>query len=1311
MAWYPLCRLQPVGSSFVPVTGSRDDTDIENLVNNQGCGSNLGEYPSDEGNDDSSKTKKLKFLCSFGGKILPRPSDGILRYVGGQTRIISVRRDVSFHELVQKMNDVYGQPVVFKYQLPDEDLDALVSVSCPEDLDNMVEEYEKLVENSVDGSAKLRVFLFSASELDSSGTVKLGDSNDSAQKYFDAVNGISDLAGCGITRRGSMASVASTQNSDRMGGGGEAVDSSSLGQGPPSPVVLSPRRSSGASSHDGQARPVYVTPNHAMYTEAQSANYVAPTISSSHPPAQLIEGDLERPVQAMGPPPLLGRDFGPPSGIEYTPTTVYMQGYPRQEVFQDADHPPVTSQMGYLNPPQVLGIAGSTYRRADNAMQTICVQSHHFMPAMQMTHASMRPNGVQHLIQQHQTHVNSYPEENSFGCRVTQVLDDHNYRVHSSQAPLHHAAVQPQGVCYDWHQPTTPGSVVFSDGCSPRQQGILPEQISRLEDCHMCQKALPHAYSDTVVQDQRDQATSMVSSSMPAFQSLRVEDTLRARPANRVIVSGPQGEGTDAVEHLEAWPRPKYVGPMNHDVAAQQLGVHGFPPNIDLRVRNDNRSVLLQHPEAVDQCRGMFSQGVMPDNVHSPHGVYMANFPQARHGDVVQQPTIQYHYRDINDPSISQLLHADPPPVRVVPFQTSEPVSREFLEHSDRSFRNAPKEDIDDLRRINVRLEALHIIPPETSANNENSKSPVNIFNQEGILDARPQFIVNDVPQTNDFANTGNFLDENHVKPADILPASSTEALYLHNYQLEEFNQVAQSSGLGVTEPLQHLTTPAEHLASDRIWHGKPTIPQIDSAYTNVERERAPLVGDWKDEAPHIQSSMGFNDATAASSSGSLPTISVSSGLVPEFCDPATSDSLFSTKDPWILRHETHFPPPKPSKVVSGGETCTTREGVLHQQPGNLNKDSASEHGNYRKESAEEHIRLELQSVAEGVAASVLQSSLHSDHSDHEMKQPIPDANQEMELHIGCTEAEDFVKDEANSSVSLSDGIGHLQIIKNSDLEELRELGSGTFGTVYHGKWRGTDVAIKRINDRCFAGKPSEQTRMRDDFWNEAIKLADLHHPNVVAFYGVVLDGPGGSVATVTEYMVNGSLRQAFQRNDKALDKRKRLFIAMDVAFGMEYLHGKNIIHFDLKSDNLLVNLRDPHRPICKVGDLGLSKVKCQTLISGGVRGTLPWMAPELLNGSSNLVSEKVDVFSYGIVMWELLTGEEPYDDLHYGAIIGGIVSNTLRPAVPESCDADWRSLMERCWSADPAERPSFAEIVNQLHIIAASLPTKGQAQ
>lgn len=129
------------------------------------------------------------------------------------------------------------------------------------------------------------------------------------------------------------------------------------------------------------------------------------------------------------------------------------------------------------------------------------------------------------------------------------------------------------------------------------------------------------------------------------------------------------------------------------------------------------------------------------------------------------------------------------------------------------------------------------------------------------------------------------------------------------------------------------------------------------------------------------------------------------------------------------------------------------------------------------------------------------------------------------------------------------------------------------------------------------------------DFWREACILSNLHHPNVVAFYGVVPDGAGGTLATVAEFMANGSLRTALMRKDKyeqflfsyilqfnslfghdfhkfscrLLDHRKKLIIAMDAAFGMEYLHSKNIVHFDLKCDNLLVNLRDPERPICKV--------------------------------------------------------------------------------------------------------------------------------
>ncbi|KAF3585451.1 hypothetical protein F2Q69_00025841 [Brassica cretica] len=332
-----------------------------------------------------------------------------------------------------------------------------------------------------------------------------------------------------------------------------------------------------------------------------------------------------------------------------------------------------------------------------------------------------------------------------------------------------------------------------------------------------------------------------------------------------------------------------------------------------------------------------------------------------------------------------------------------------------------------------------------------------------------------------------------------------------------------------------------------------------------------------------------------------------------------------------------------------------------------------------------------------------VQSESDDDHKSYTREEENKNANEEKYKKSRNTD-ESFSE---AAMVEMEAGIYGLQIIKNTDLEDLHELGSGTFGTVYYGKWRGTDVAIKRIKNSCFSGGSSEQARQTKDFWREARILANLHHPNVVAFYGVVPDGPGGTMATVTEYMVNGSLRHVLQRKDRSLDRRKRLMLTLDAAFGMEYLHMKNIVHFDLKCDNLLVNLRDPQRPICKVGDFGLSRIKRNTLVSGGVRGTLPWMAPELLNGSSNRVSEKVDVFSFGIAMWEILTGEEPYANLHCGAIIGGIVNNTLRPQVPERCESEWRKLMEQCWSFDPGVRPSFTEIVDRLRSMTVALQPK----
>ncbi|XP_054809489.1 uncharacterized protein LOC129311300 [Prosopis cineraria] len=111
---------------------------------------------------DSPKSA-IKFLCSYGGKILPRYPDGKLRYLGGHTRVLSVPCSISFSELLLKMGDLCGSPVSLRCQLPTEDLDALVSITSDEDLSNLIEEYDRVASPS--SALKIRAFLYPPKSL------------------------------------------------------------------------------------------------------------------------------------------------------------------------------------------------------------------------------------------------------------------------------------------------------------------------------------------------------------------------------------------------------------------------------------------------------------------------------------------------------------------------------------------------------------------------------------------------------------------------------------------------------------------------------------------------------------------------------------------------------------------------------------------------------------------------------------------------------------------------------------------------------------------------------------------------------------------------------------------------------------------------------------------------------------------------------------------------------------------------------------------------------------------------------------------
>ncbi|XP_022755253.1 uncharacterized protein LOC111303337 isoform X2 [Durio zibethinus] len=1051
-------------------SGDESDQSSNKLLGGLGYNPNSGltsngsraDQVSDEGGDDLVSGKKVKFLCSFGGKILPRPSDGMLRYVGGQTRIISLRRDVSFNEFVQKMVDTYGQHVVIKYQLPDEDLDALVSILCSDDLDNMMDEYEKVVERSSDGSAKLRVFLFSASELDSFSMAQFGDLHDNGQKYVEAVNGIMDEGAGGIMRKESIASVASTQNSDFSGT--EAVDSIGAGQGdvsgPPSTKMLSPSGNS-ATSHDTAPKMMAVDPNPAVYADASAVHLGIPVVKSG-PPQTLSsqpEVELESTVPRITTQQQLGYD------LQQHYASAYID--PRHEVMNHTDYVHFAPQMGFSNP-KLVGNTGSVFSQQqfhDNATP------HQFIPALHITmtpstsHVGIRPAVVQPLLQTQNTPLEHYPDEKTFGTRVVQLPADQSHNVYQAQIP---SAMVGRG--YGCHHIPQTEHVVFSDGSLPRHQVTIPEKIPRLEDCFMCQKALPHAHSDPLVQDQRDSGVTPLANTNSIYHSLHPNDVKWISSLNRVVVSGPLGDG----------------------IAGQGAGVRQLG-HVDYHVGG-------LHSEAVGFSQGLGAQNehgrnASPRTDNSDHPRIPASHGLMGLAGELQSPYVlptQYQFKQ-------EVQHAG-----AIGIRASEQPVHEASRDYHGKIPAVPREDIVDHNHqipIDGMMETLRI------SNEQSSKT-----RKEDILDKRsPQIAGREV-----------LLDNIFSKPID-----PNEMVILGNVVTHAQPKVG-----------------AQSLDSVEVRYGNPS-------FSGVKLRQKLHDASW------MQQKIVQNGTEAASLNANTQTSLSPSNQGGDVLD--SSNSVFSNQDPWNLRQDTHFPPPKPNKIqtkreglatrdrfgenqaVISGESHTQLEDEVYQPLSHLNKNFSSDHTQSTKGSAVELIKKELQAVAEGVAASIFESSTPSNPdipaeinaSGYEGNQDTDVSTSDIEMQHKAQFEEIKQLERTNFGFRVSAGIGRLQIIKNSDLEELRELGSGTFGTVYHGKWRGTDVAIKRINDRCFAGKPSEQERLIDDFWNEAIKLADLHHPNVVAFYGIALDGPGGSVATVTEYMVNGSLRNALQKNER----------------------------------------------------------------------------------------------------------------------------------------------------------------------------------
>ncbi|KAH9514827.1 hypothetical protein Btru_023738 [Bulinus truncatus] len=247
-------------------------------------------------------------------------------------------------------------------------------------------------------------------------------------------------------------------------------------------------------------------------------------------------------------------------------------------------------------------------------------------------------------------------------------------------------------------------------------------------------------------------------------------------------------------------------------------------------------------------------------------------------------------------------------------------------------------------------------------------------------------------------------------------------------------------------------------------------------------------------------------------------------------------------------------------------------------------------------------------------------------------------------------------------------------------ITDLQWLGSGAQGAVFLGKLCSEEVAVKKVRD-------VKETDIRN--------LRKLNHPNIISFKGVCTQAP--CYCIIMEYCPYGQLYEVL-RDGKEIPPTLVLDWAKQIASGMNYLHSHKIIHRDLKSPNVLVASND----IVKISDFGTSREWNEKSTKMSFAGTVAWMAPEVIR--NEMCSEKVDIWSYGVVLWELLTAEVPYKDVDSSAIIWGVGSNSLHLPVPGTCPEGFKLLMRQCWSAKPRNRPSFRQILMHLEIASGEL-------